>query len=734
VSIVGTPLQAAKNIADSPALAEKDFLARGEDNDPRWVAAYVRNSKEWLYDWLTELGVSFETVLRPPGNSVARLHMTNGKGLGLVEPIYGACLLHPNIRFIWATVAEDLIVDEGRVTGVRARDLRHGTRRDLHARHVIVATGGFQSNLKRVLENWPSELGRPSRLLAGAAHSAMGSGHEVVRRVGGRISRLDHQWNYVLGFPDPRDPSRTRGLAAFNMDAIWVNADGKRFTAELGDEKLGLHALLTQPGGTYWNVFDEKGKDGFSITLAGWENAGEVRRLVHDTPGVVLRADSLEALSAAMRVPASNLTATVSRYNELAARRIDSDFQAFTEKTFLRRQPIDTAPFYAAQFFPITRKSMGGVDVDIECRVLNAAGRPIPGLYAVAEVTGFGGINGKAALEGTFLGPAMYMGRIAGRTIAQEVATWPSRESDTPVSAVAATVFPDSECVKCHDIRKGVTRQRAGYWHFEQSHTKGLARGYACSTCHGDLFPYPCGHPLVEQESGRDLLPRVPRRAASRRPTCQALDPRATLGNLRLTASMPVHLRAARYGGQPSHGFRELEPCRRMGETAGGHGTSADDRPESVFRVLPERRVEFPRRQIEHGVVGLAHARDVERVQKATNAGGSPATLDVVERDVPECVVQTRVRESAAAGQLREGGDVTRGDELAHQKLVVIRPGTGHVARNAFVHPARHSAVSARPRQDDFTHEKMSQLVDHQRVQLGIAFGEWEHDAASVGS
>ena len=110
VSIIGTPLQDSKKIADSPALAEKDFLARGEDNDTRWVAAYVRDSKEWLYDWLTQLGVSFENVVRPPGNSVPRLHMAKGKGLGLVEPIYRACLSHPNIRFLWATVAEDLIV------------------------------------------------------------------------------------------------------------------------------------------------------------------------------------------------------------------------------------------------------------------------------------------------------------------------------------------------------------------------------------------------------------------------------------------------------------------------------------------------------------------------------------------------------------------------------------------------------------------------------------------------
>ena len=145
VSIIGTPLQERQKIADSPTLAEKDFLARGEDNDTRWVAAYVRNSREWLYDWLTDLGVSFEGLVRPAGNSVPRLHLARGKGLGLVEPIYRACLRHPNVRFQWATLAEDLIISNGRVSGVRVRDLRRRARRDLRAHNVIVATGGFQA-------------------------------------------------------------------------------------------------------------------------------------------------------------------------------------------------------------------------------------------------------------------------------------------------------------------------------------------------------------------------------------------------------------------------------------------------------------------------------------------------------------------------------------------------------------------------------------------------------------
>jgi hypothetical protein len=237
-------------------------------------------------------------------------------------------------------------------------------------------------------------------------------------------------------------------------------------------------------------VFDEKGKDGFSITVAGWENLGDVRRLVYGTPGVAVTADSLDTLAAATGMPASTLRATVSRYNELAAQGVDADFNAFGEKTFPKPKPIDTAPFYAARFFPITRKSMGGVDVDLECRVLDTSGRTIPGLYAVGEVTGYAGINGKAALEGTFLGPGIYMGRIAGRSVAREIAARPTFQAPSPVGGGSPVMFEDASCSSCHDLAKNVAQKREGYWHYEQSHSKVLAREYACSSCHADLFPY----------------------------------------------------------------------------------------------------------------------------------------------------------------------------------------------------------------------------------------------------
>ena len=71
----------------------------------------------------------------------------------------------------------------------------------------------------------------------------------------------------------------------------------------------------------------------------------------------------------------------------------------------------------AIREFIISRKSMGGLQTDLDCRVLDLAGQPVPGLYAAGESAGFGGggMNGKRGLEGTFLGGCLLGGRIAGR-------------------------------------------------------------------------------------------------------------------------------------------------------------------------------------------------------------------------------------------------------------------------------------------------------------------------------
>jgi hypothetical protein len=113
------------------------------------------------------------------------------------------------------------------------------------------------------------------------------------------------------------------GPSACNFNSIWVNAEGKRFTQEFGDPKIAFSALLRQPGATYWSVFDESGRRGFSVTLAGWENFNEVSKLVYGTEAVTLKADSIDELAIKMKVPKEGLRATIERHNHLTVEGVD---------------------------------------------------------------------------------------------------------------------------------------------------------------------------------------------------------------------------------------------------------------------------------------------------------------------------------------------------------------------------------------------------------------------------
>src|SRR6195952_83217 len=75
------------------------------------------------------------------------------------------------------------------------------------------------------------------------------------------------------------------------------------------------------------------------------------------------------------------------------------------------------APLIAVRLNVLTRKTLGGLQTDLQGRVLDTTGNPIPGLYAAGEVSGFGGggVHGYRSLEGTFLGGCIFSGREAGR-------------------------------------------------------------------------------------------------------------------------------------------------------------------------------------------------------------------------------------------------------------------------------------------------------------------------------
>lgn len=486
LAIVNTPVQREMGIEDSFDLAFKDFVTWGEEVNEPWVRYYIEHSQTDIYDWLIDLGVRFEGLeIGAPGNTADRFHQPVDRGIGLVTPIYRACLELPNVKFVWNTQVTGLQKDQARITGVEVRELRSGDVRQIAADDVVLATGGFQSNLDMVRQYWPADTPFPSRILIGSGRNSVGHGHKLAESAGGALSHMDFQWNYFTGIPDPRNPDSPRGLSAANMYGILVNSEGVQF-ANLHDwAKAVMPPLLKHQPATCWWIFDAASKPKFVISGTEWKKFEKVERLVIENPDFVHKANTIRELADKAGLPPGALEATVKHWNEMVERGVDEDFHRFgpdkTEYNNTASPKISTPPYYAMQSWPITRKSMGGVAIDLQCRVTDRESRPIPGLYAVGELTGLAGVNGKAALEGTFLGPCVLTGRVAAWSILGI--------PDDRVRATAAKLTED-RCADCHDIPNLIAAKREGYWHFEECHRLVLDRQLNCLQCHAELAPY----------------------------------------------------------------------------------------------------------------------------------------------------------------------------------------------------------------------------------------------------
>ena len=503
LNMVATPVQEAKGIRDSPDLAYNDFMTWGEDPNPEWVRYYVDNSKVLIHDWLIGMGVQFGDVGRNPGNTVPRVHRTQGAGRALVTSIYRECLKYPNITFTWNHKVTGLVKENGRVAGVQAENVRSGASLKVRASAVILATGGFQSNLEMVREFWPENLKFPERILLSSGIEATGSGLGLAQEAGARLDYLDHQWNYSSGMPDPRYPGTDRGLFARSSAAIWVNMDGQRFVNESDSVKVTTPAVINERTSGYWAVFDAAGMEQLAVRgTTGWDDPKKV--LLERYPHVVPSAASIGELARVIGLEPDALTATVDRYNSMVDKGEDEDFDRFRSTSSpardLIRQAhtparIDQAPFYALHTFAVTRKSMGGVLIDLSGRVLDTVGQPIPGLYAVGEVTGFGQINGRAGLEGTFLGPAILTGRVGGREALAALGNTSAKKmtGELPRSSHTSSSIKNEVCLRCHPLAKLVATERPGYLHFERAHRIVLERNDPCIQCHGEFDPVPTG-------------------------------------------------------------------------------------------------------------------------------------------------------------------------------------------------------------------------------------------------
>jgi succinate dehydrogenase/fumarate reductase flavoprotein subunit len=287
----------------------------------------------------------------------------------------------------------DLIVDDGRVIGAVVD--HRGERQVIRTRRgVLLAAGGFEQNA-----DMRAQYGVPgSTTDSMGAPGNTGQAHRAAIAAGASTDLMDQAWwSPGLIHPD--------GRAAFALGitgGMFVDKRGQRFVNEsTAYDRSGREILKAMAEGTvgrpFWLVYDSRDGDRPPVLAT---NVSFAPTSEYQSEGLWREAATLDELAEVIEVPADELTASVRRFNELAATGQDDDFGrgalpfdlAFTGGA-PPMAPIDTSPYRAAAFGVSDLGTKGGLRTDVHARVLDTDGRPIPGLYAAG--------NTMAAVSGT---------------------------------------------------------------------------------------------------------------------------------------------------------------------------------------------------------------------------------------------------------------------------------------------------------------------------------------------
>src|SRR5262249_39253854 len=189
----------------TPDLAFEDWVAWGQGAaDEVWARYYIEHSLHDLYFWAEKHGARWVDLKFQEGNRVHRWHRPSGNGLGLMTALIGALNARGSGAVLTGTRAIELLAADGRVSGVRAAEVKSGDTVEVRSKVVVVTTGGFNSNLDMVLEARP-EL-RTSRVLEGSGRGATGSGHALIPEHGGYFTPKSRDLFFMYVTPPPPPP------------------------------------------------------------------------------------------------------------------------------------------------------------------------------------------------------------------------------------------------------------------------------------------------------------------------------------------------------------------------------------------------------------------------------------------------------------------------------------------------------------------------------------------------
>ncbi|KAJ5919337.1 FAD binding domain-containing protein [Penicillium verhagenii] len=390
------------------------------------------------------------------------------------------------VEFKFRHQVDSIVVDEhGAAIGVRGKVLEPSeTDRgvassqksvdtfEIHGSKVLISSGGIGANIELVKKNWPVDrIGAvPSTFVVGVPAYVDGRMIGIAQDAGANVINSDRMWHYTEGIMNWNSIWPDHGIRIIpGPSSLWLDAAGHRLPPMLypGTDTLATLKHICQTGNDYtWFILNrtiiskefalsgsEQNPDitGMSYLqtlkrLLGWSPTGPVQAFMDKGADFVVEK-TLPDLVAGM-----NKLAKERGGPELDLQHIEHEIQirdSQCDNPFSKDAQImliqnarnywperwsrvvklhklsdpSYGPLIAVRLNILTRKTLGGLESNLDGNVLRPDGSCFPGLYAAGEVAGFGGggLHGYSALEGTFLGGCIFSGRVAGIKMAEAV-------------------------------------------------------------------------------------------------------------------------------------------------------------------------------------------------------------------------------------------------------------------------------------------------------------------------
>ncbi len=425
---VNSSLQKAKGIKVSGTEVLKEEVEYSQYKaDARIWRNYVDGSAENV-DWLQEQGVEFERV-QAMGAGEATWHIYKGMGDAVIHQALQPRFEAVGGEVVTSAAAVNLVRQADQTFVVTVRDEANQDVKAVHARAVILATGGYLNNPEMMAEETNYDL---SRLETVSSGKGTGDGLRMAWQVGARKYGTGMAMLFGGYLSDPETPSfkfmsSQMNVAAGQQLLLWVNENGERFVNEevVYNFSQAGNALYTQA--EVYSILDQGVIDKM-ITEGNFMGLGvyvlrgqkmdtlqeEIDAAVAADKTFIFKADSIEELAKKMGL--AQLPATISRYNRDAAQGEDREFGKPVEYM----QPVTQGPFYGFKLNIGAFCTMGGLQVTPQNEVRDEQGQVIPGLYAVGnDAAGLTGDTYGPNMPGTCVGYAIYSGRNAGQQVTE---------------------------------------------------------------------------------------------------------------------------------------------------------------------------------------------------------------------------------------------------------------------------------------------------------------------------